>query len=245
MSRLQLPEGLGTGSGAVGQHHHAGAPAGSWACWGRLPAPPSPSPWPRGGYAADGTVFACWAWPQAIALHSWLQGLPPAPASVPAAHMDLQIHSRQRPDVRGGPAERAEGGPGGGAGGAAAAHRRARGAAAFCHCRIARRHAASGCSYRGERREHGAGRGARCCGSAPCKCGILVCRCRDEQPCRLILSLLLPLLSPPQFPRLFEPECVRLVHHSLEALEPLCQAIAAHFATRFVQVRQAPRAGRG
>lgn len=39
-----------------------------------------------------------------------------------------------------------------------------------------------------------------------------------------------------QFPKLYEAECIRLVHHSLEDASQLCDAILAHLATRFVAV---------
>ncbi len=46
----------------------------------------------------------------------------------------------------------------------------------------------------------------------------------------------LPLLL--QFPKLYEGEAARLVHHSVEMTEQLCDTILAHLATRFVQVRR-------
>lgn len=49
-------------------------------------------------------------------------------------------------------------------------------------------------------------------------------------------------LGPLQFPKLYEAESIRLVHHSLEAAEQLCDGILAHFRRHFVQVHWCLRA---
>lgn len=52
----------------------------------------------------------------------------------------------------------------------------------------------------------------------------------------VLCSNALLVLPPPQFPKLYEGEAVRLVHHSVETAEQLCDTILAHLGARFVQV---------
>lgn len=59
------------------------------------------------------------------------------------------------------------------------------------------------------------------------------CECASESS-HALLSSGLPCL---QFPKLYEAEAIRLVHHSLEDADQLCDAILAHLASRFVVVR--------
>ena len=64
--------------------------------------------------------------------------------------------------------------------------------------------------------------------------------------CLLRLLHPLPCPAPPlstQFPKLYEAEAVRLVHHSVETAEQLAGSILAHLAVRFVQVRPSPASG--